>query len=76
MKVGGKRRLEIPSKLAYGASEVGPIPANQDLSFDLEVIYAEKENDLSLEKRVGGYAVALVVPLVVLLIVYGFILSN
>jgi FKBP-type peptidyl-prolyl cis-trans isomerase len=76
MKVGGKRRLEIPSQLAYGSSEVGPIPANQDLSFDLEVIYAEKKNDLSIEKRAGGYALALVVPLVLLLIVYGVILSN
>jgi FKBP-type peptidyl-prolyl cis-trans isomerase len=76
MKVGGKRRLDIPSKLAYGASEVGPIPAGQDLSFDLEVIYAEKENDLSVGKRVGGYAVALVVPLVVVLTVYSFIMSN
>ncbi|HEY1645477.1 MAG TPA: FKBP-type peptidyl-prolyl cis-trans isomerase [Candidatus Saccharimonadales bacterium] len=39
MKVGGKRRLIIPSGQAYGADSPSPnIPANSDLVFDIELI--------------------------------------
>jgi len=39
MKVGGTRRLMIPSDMAYGASSPAPnIPANSDLVFDIELI--------------------------------------
>jgi peptidylprolyl isomerase len=42
MKVGGKRLLLIPSDLAYGAQQVGPIPANSALIFEVELLKVEK----------------------------------
>jgi len=42
MKQGEIRSLKIPSALAYGSSAVGPIPANSDLLFEVELISAQK----------------------------------
>lgn len=39
MKVGGTRRLVIPSEMAYGSSSpASNIPANSDLVFDIELL--------------------------------------
>ena len=41
MKVGGMRRLVIPSELAYGNQSVGEIPANSDLVFTVKLLAAQ-----------------------------------
>ena len=41
MKVGGQRVLVIPSDMAYGNRQVGPIPPNSTLIFAVELISAQ-----------------------------------
>ena len=38
MRVGGVRRLTIPSSLAYGSSGNGPIPPNTPLRFEVQLV--------------------------------------
>jgi len=45
MKIGEVRSLKIPATLAYGNNQVGPIPANSDLLFEVELISAQKALD-------------------------------
>lgn len=76
MYVGGQRKLTIPAGLAYGSSGNGPIPANQALDFDVRVVQAlPAPSAISLSYRLGGYAIALTVPLVLFSIAW-FILHN
>ena len=41
MKVGGKRTVIVPSRLAYGRGGFGPIPPNTALVFDIELLEVE-----------------------------------
>lgn len=46
MKVGGKRKLQVPAALAYGEREMGNvIPANSDLVFDIELLEVLTRDD-------------------------------
>ena len=38
MQPGGRYRLSIPAALAFGERGAGPVPANADLVFDLDLI--------------------------------------
>lgn len=46
MKVGGKRKLEVPAHLAYGERAMGKvIPANSDLVFEIELLEVITRDD-------------------------------
>ncbi len=42
MKVGEIRRLEIPSQMAYGEQDLGIIPPNSNLNFEVELLKVTK----------------------------------
>lgn len=46
MQVGGKYVLKIPAALGYGAQGAGPIPANSDLEFDVEMLDLKTEAEV------------------------------
>lgn len=46
MKVGGKRRLQVPSALAYGERQMGAlIPPHSDLTFEIELLEVLTRDD-------------------------------
>lgn len=49
MKVGGKRLLIIPPELGYGANQVGPIPANSTLIFEIDLVDVQKIGTTSVQ---------------------------
>lgn len=44
MKVGGVRRLVIPPSLAYGDKDLGVIPPNSTLTFEIELLRVDKKD--------------------------------
>ena len=41
MKVGGKRKLTIPPNMGYGSQDMGVIPSNSTLVFDIDLLIIE-----------------------------------
>ena len=41
MKVGGQRKLKIPPELGYGSQDLGVIPPNSTLIFEVELLEVE-----------------------------------
>jgi len=48
---GGKYVVKIPAKLAYGEKGVGPIPANSDLVFEIEVLDFRNRAEVEAQQR-------------------------
>lgn len=46
LRQGDRATFTIPAEMAYGNREIGPIPANSTLVFDVEVIKVEKPKEL------------------------------
>ena len=45
MKVGGKRKLVVPSHLAYGERSMGAIPPHSNLTFEIELLEVLTRDD-------------------------------
>lgn len=51
MKRGGKYKVEIPAELAYGDQQVGNIPANSDLTFEIELLDFKSQAEIDAQRR-------------------------
>jgi peptidylprolyl isomerase len=45
MRVGGKRKLWVPAHLGYGERQVGAIPADSNLIFEIELLEVLTRDD-------------------------------
>jgi peptidylprolyl isomerase len=45
MRVGGKRKLWVPAHLGYGERQVGSIPPNSNLVFEIELLEVLTRDD-------------------------------
>ncbi|PYC24770.1 peptidylprolyl isomerase [Aquipseudomonas alcaligenes] len=45
MRVGGKRKLWVPAQLGYGERQVGSIPPNSNLVFEIELLEVLTRDD-------------------------------
>ena len=45
MRVGGKRKLQVPAHLAYGERQVGKIPPGSNLVFEIELLEVLTRDD-------------------------------
>lgn len=52
MQRGGKYTVKIPSELAYGDKQVGEIPPNTDLTFEVELIDFVSQADFEQQQRI------------------------
>lgn len=52
MQRGGKYKVQIPSELAYGDKAVGEIPANTDLTFEIELIDFKSRAEIEQQQRI------------------------
>ncbi|MBB4860265.1 FKBP-type peptidyl-prolyl cis-trans isomerase FkpA [Novosphingobium chloroacetimidivorans] len=52
MQRGGKYKVHIPSELAYGEKGAGPIPANTDLDFEIELLDFKSRAEIEQQQRI------------------------
>lgn len=51
MQKGGSYKVHIPAALAYGDKATGPIPANTDLDFEIELIDFKNRAEIEAQQR-------------------------
>jgi FKBP-type peptidyl-prolyl cis-trans isomerase FkpA len=51
MQAGGKYVVKIPAKLGYGDKATGPIPANSDLTFTVELVDFKTAAEIEQQQR-------------------------